>query len=184
MRSSACQPFEIVMEHFQRHLFHTSLSTSGPGQDQAASKIFVEIISLHSIESECLQWMFAIFLCKDCKYSDYNYICGNCLSYNVLSGRMPTRVQVNAWYREVHRCCRQCHRTLERTVAFCLQVVIACVVAHHPDSSACQHVQEDRLHPFKSNGCSGRFPVLVSTSPQCTGCAHSWREGNPPQFRW
>ena len=83
--------------------------------------------------------MFAIFLCKDCKYSDYNYICGNCLSYNVLSGRMPTRVQVNAWYREVHRCCRQCHRTLERTLAFCLQVVIACV-AHHPDLSACQHV--------------------------------------------
>ena len=118
-------------------------------------------------------------------------MCWNCLSYNVWSGKRPTRVQVNAWYREVHRCCRQCHRTLERTVAFCLQVVIACVVAHHPDLSACQHISMsacqhvlDRLHPFKCNFCSGRCLVLVSTSPQCTGCAHSWREGNPPRFRW
>ena len=61
MRSSACQLLEIVMEHFQRHLFHTSLSTSGPGQDQAASKIFVEIISLVyglNVCNECLQYSY------------------------------------------------------------------------------------------------------------------------------
>ena len=49
------------MEHFQRHLFHTSLSTSGPGQDQAASKIFVEIISLAyglNVCNECLQYSY------------------------------------------------------------------------------------------------------------------------------
>ena len=61
MRSSACQPLEIVMEHFQRHLFHNPLSTSGPGQDQAASEIFVEMISL----------VYNLNVCNECLQSSY-----------------------------------------------------------------------------------------------------------------
>ena len=118
------------MKHFQRHLFHPPLSTSGPGQDQAASEIFVEMISL----------VYNMNVCNKCLQSSYIEIAniqimiifGNCLPYNVLSGRRPTRVQVNAWYREVHRCCRKCHWTLERTVAFCLQVVINCMCSSSP----------------------------------------------------
>ena len=81
--------------------------------------------------------MFAINVCNlliniEIANIQIMIICGNCLSYNILSGRRPTRVQVNAWYREVHRCCGQCHWTLERTLAFCLQVVINCMCSSSP----------------------------------------------------